>query len=210
MALANNKDIKASRIDREIAGYSLTGARGLYDPTVGAVSQFLKQVNPVASALGGSATGAVLNRTWQTDPTVSGSTPWLGGSYHARLQFAARLHQQHLRHAESAIPHGAQFPIHAAAVAQSVLRPESPHHRRREEEPCAFRRTIPPARDASGRADRASLLGSCFTPTTICKCSSTPSISRACRTKATAASRSKGCSRPSTWWPRKPSSPISS
>jgi outer membrane protein TolC len=82
MALANNKDITASRIDREIAGYNLAGARGLYDPTVGAVSQFLKQVNPVASSLGGSATGAVLNRTWQTDPTLSGSTPWLGGSYH--------------------------------------------------------------------------------------------------------------------------------
>ena len=82
MALANNKDITASRIDREIAGYNLTGARGLYDPTVGAVSQFLKQENPVASSLGGSATGAVLNRTWQTDPTVSGSTPWLGGTYH--------------------------------------------------------------------------------------------------------------------------------
>src|SRR6476620_8585125 len=73
MALANNKDIVASRIDREISGYSLTGARGLYDPTIGAVSQFLKQVNPVASSLGGSATGAVLNRIWQTDPTLSGS-----------------------------------------------------------------------------------------------------------------------------------------
>src|SRR5579871_6086521 len=82
MALANNKDIEASRIDREISGYSLTGARGLYDPTVGAVSQFLKQETPVASSLGGSATGAVLNRSWQTDPTVSGFTPWLGGSYH--------------------------------------------------------------------------------------------------------------------------------
>ena len=51
MALANNKDITASRIDREIAGYNLTGARGLYDPTVGAVSQFLKQETPVASSL---------------------------------------------------------------------------------------------------------------------------------------------------------------
>jgi outer membrane protein TolC len=82
MALANNKDITASRIDREIAGYNLTGARGLYDPTVGAVSQFLKQEIPVASSLGGSATGAVLNRTWQTDPTLNGNTPWLGGNYH--------------------------------------------------------------------------------------------------------------------------------
>src|SRR5665213_3872501 len=85
MALANNQDITASRIDREIAGYNLTGARGLYDPTVGAVSQFLKQENPIASSLGGSATGAVLNRTWQTDPTLSGFTPWLGGNYHIDL-----------------------------------------------------------------------------------------------------------------------------
>ncbi len=90
---ANNKDIEASRIDREISGYSLTGARGLYDPTIGAVSQFLKQINPVASSLGGSATGAVLNRTWQTDPTLSGSTPWLGGSYHVDLSSQRDVHQ---------------------------------------------------------------------------------------------------------------------
>ncbi len=68
MALANNKDITASRIDREIAGYNLTGARGLYDPTIGAVSQFLKQQTPVASALGGSATGAVLTRDLANRP----------------------------------------------------------------------------------------------------------------------------------------------
>jgi outer membrane protein TolC len=88
MALANNKDIETSRIDREISSYSLTGARGLYDPTVGAVSQFLKQTNPVASSLGGSTTGAVLNRTWQTDPTLAGFTPWLGGSY--RIDFSSQ------------------------------------------------------------------------------------------------------------------------
>jgi outer membrane protein TolC len=87
-ALANNNNIDASRINREISGYNLTGARGLFDPTVGAVSQFLKQVNPVASSLGGSATGAVLNRNWQTDPTLSGSTPWLGGSY--KLDFSSQ------------------------------------------------------------------------------------------------------------------------
>ena len=103
MALANNKDIEASRIDREIAGYNLTGARGLYDPTVGAVSQFLKQVNPVASSLGGSATGAVLNRTWQTDPTRLRLHAVAGRQLSRRFQFAARLHQQHLRHAESAV-----------------------------------------------------------------------------------------------------------
>lgn len=81
MALSNNNDIDASKIDRQEADYALLGAKGAYDPTVGAVSSWQKQVVPVASALAGSATGSLLTKTWQTDPTVSGSLPWLGGSY---------------------------------------------------------------------------------------------------------------------------------
>jgi HAE1 family hydrophobic/amphiphilic exporter-1 len=83
MALANNKDIDASRIDREDADYTLIGARGLFDPTIRVNSQWQEQISPVASSLGGSATGALLTRTWQTDPALSGSNPWFGGSYRA-------------------------------------------------------------------------------------------------------------------------------
>jgi outer membrane protein TolC len=82
LALANNNDIDASKIDRELSDYSLTAARGVFDPVVGAVGQFQKQVTPVASSLGGSTTGAVLNRTWQAQPTVNGSLPWIGSTYH--------------------------------------------------------------------------------------------------------------------------------
>jgi outer membrane protein TolC len=85
MALASNKDIDASRIDREISDYNLTAARGVFDPVVGAAGQFQKQVTPVANSLGGSATGAVLNRAWQANPTVNGFLPRYGGSY--RLDF---------------------------------------------------------------------------------------------------------------------------
>lgn len=85
LALANNKDIQFSRIDREEADYTLLGAKGVWDPTVGALSSFLKQQTPIASSLGGSATGAVLSRTWQADPTLSGFTPWFGGSYKTDL-----------------------------------------------------------------------------------------------------------------------------
>ncbi len=81
MALANNHDIESSRIDRDEADYTLLGARGAFDPSVGGNSYWLKQINPVASSLGGSATGAVLTKTWLSDPTFSGSTPWFGGSY---------------------------------------------------------------------------------------------------------------------------------
>jgi outer membrane protein TolC len=88
MALANNNDIDASRIDREISDYNLTSARGIFDPILGATGQFQKQITPIASALGGSASGAVLNRVWQADPTVSGFLPWLGASY--RTDFASQ------------------------------------------------------------------------------------------------------------------------
>jgi len=81
MALANNKDIQASRIDRDEADYNLIGAQGLFDPVASATGQWQKQIIPVASSLGGSATGAVLTKIWQTDPTVSGSLPWFGGTY---------------------------------------------------------------------------------------------------------------------------------
>ena len=81
MALANNKDIEASRIDQQEADYNILGARGVYDPVIGGTNYWLKQVTPIASSLGGSANGAVLTKGWQFDPGVSGSTPWFGGSY---------------------------------------------------------------------------------------------------------------------------------
>ncbi|MEQ1946614.1 MAG: TolC family protein [Bryobacteraceae bacterium] len=81
MALSNNNDIDASKVDREESIYSLTGAQSAFDPVVGVNSQWQKQVVPVASSLGGSATGAVLTKIWQTDPTVSGALPWFGTTY---------------------------------------------------------------------------------------------------------------------------------
>ena len=81
LALANNHDIESSRIDREETVYSLKGARGLYDPVIGATAQWLKQNQATASSLGGSSTGAVLTKIWQVDPSISGASPWLGGSY---------------------------------------------------------------------------------------------------------------------------------
>src|SRR5262245_20266622 len=56
MALANNNDIDSSRMDREIAYFNFVSAKGVFDPLVGALSQFQKQVTPVATALGGSST----------------------------------------------------------------------------------------------------------------------------------------------------------
>lgn len=86
LALANNKDIESSRIDQEEAEYTLLAARGVYDPIASGNSFWEKQVTPVASSLGGSATGAVLNKTWSSDPALSGNSPWFGASY--RVDFS--------------------------------------------------------------------------------------------------------------------------
>jgi HAE1 family hydrophobic/amphiphilic exporter-1 len=83
MALESNKDIESSRIDKQVSEYNVIGALGAFDPIVSGTSYWLKQVTPVASSLGGSATGAVLTKSWNFDPNVSGSTPWFGGSYRA-------------------------------------------------------------------------------------------------------------------------------
>ncbi len=85
LALSNNHDIESSRIDRDEAVYSLKGARGVFDPVIGGNSQWLKQNIATASSIGGSATGGVLTKIWQSDPSISGFSPWLGGSY--RLDF---------------------------------------------------------------------------------------------------------------------------
>jgi outer membrane protein TolC len=82
MALKNNKDVEASRIDQQEAVYNLMGAQGAFDPVIGGNSFWENQVTPASSSLsGGTANGTLLNKLWQTDPSVSGFTPWWGGSY---------------------------------------------------------------------------------------------------------------------------------
>src|SRR5579859_4697454 len=85
MALANNKDIEASRIDKQESDYSLTAAQGVYDPQFSANTYWEQQTNPIASSLGGSATGSVLNKTWLADPGVTLPLPWTGGSLRTDL-----------------------------------------------------------------------------------------------------------------------------
>ena len=88
MALANNKDIESSRIDREESDYVLTAAQGAYDPTLNVTSYWEQQITPIASSLGGSSTGSVINKTWQADPGVTQPLPWYGGTFKTDLSSA--------------------------------------------------------------------------------------------------------------------------
>jgi outer membrane protein TolC len=88
MALANNKDIESSRIDRLESDYTLTAALGAFDPQLSVTSYWEQQITPVASSLGGSATGSLLNKTWQADPGITQPLPWYGGTFKADLSSA--------------------------------------------------------------------------------------------------------------------------
>jgi HAE1 family hydrophobic/amphiphilic exporter-1 len=88
MALANNRDIDISRIDQERARYGVAAAEGVYDPRVGGIASYANNVVPIASALGGSASGSVTSRNLTIDPQLSGEIPKLGGSYAADLSSA--------------------------------------------------------------------------------------------------------------------------
>jgi outer membrane protein TolC len=88
MALANNKDIESSRIDQLESEYTLTAAQGAYDTQLNVTSYWEQQITPVASSLGGSATGSLLNKTWLADPGVTQALPWYGGTFKTDLSSA--------------------------------------------------------------------------------------------------------------------------
>jgi outer membrane protein TolC len=81
MAINNNREIQAYRIDREDAGLRVGGAKGVFEPVFSNSASFRKAVQPVSNTLGGSTTGSVFERIWQVTPSLSGASPRMGGSY---------------------------------------------------------------------------------------------------------------------------------
>jgi outer membrane protein TolC len=88
LALANNKDIESARIDELESDYTLTAAQGAYDPQLTVTSYWEQQITPIASSLGGSSTGSLINKTWLADPGVTQPLPWYGGTFKADLSSA--------------------------------------------------------------------------------------------------------------------------
>jgi outer membrane protein TolC len=79
--LNNNPDIQVARIVREEADYNVTAAAGYYDPTVGLQADRSRAVTPIASLIGGSADGKLTQSELAASPSISGYSPWMGGSY---------------------------------------------------------------------------------------------------------------------------------
>lgn len=81
LALANNKDINASRIDVEIAGFDLKAAEGVYDPRIFSELDYTRTTTPAASFISGGTDGKITQSGVTGDVRVSGSSPLLGGAY---------------------------------------------------------------------------------------------------------------------------------
>jgi outer membrane protein TolC len=86
MALENNKDITAARIETRIAQFNLLSSQGIYDPRFATETFFERSNSPVSSLLGGG-NGKVMQRTATGSLRLSGLTPKGGGNY--QLDFTA-------------------------------------------------------------------------------------------------------------------------
>ena len=81
LALENNNDIRASRIDVEIAEHDLTAARGKYDPQLFSETYFERSSLPINSFLGGTNSGTLKQRDFTNSIGIGGLSPKFGGSY---------------------------------------------------------------------------------------------------------------------------------
>ncbi|MDQ3321120.1 MAG: TolC family protein [Acidobacteriota bacterium] len=87
LALENNNNIEASRIDVRLSEFDLTAARGVYDPRFFTESYYERSKIPTASSLGG-ANGSTTTSGFNANLGLNGFTPFAGGSYQSAFTSA--------------------------------------------------------------------------------------------------------------------------
>jgi outer membrane protein len=81
LALRNNNDIDASRVNVEIAEFDLTAAQGVYDPVFSSESYYESRTTPTSSSLSGGANGSVTQKDLTGALRFGGFSPFAGGAY---------------------------------------------------------------------------------------------------------------------------------
>src|SRR5580692_10148755 len=79
--LVNDPDLRIQRTLNDEAPQSVRAAQGYYDPTLALKAYHTHSVSPVASVLGGAPDGKLTQTEWNAAPSISGQSPWLGGTY---------------------------------------------------------------------------------------------------------------------------------
>jgi hydrophobic/amphiphilic exporter-1 (mainly G- bacteria), HAE1 family len=93
--LSNDRDLAVSRILLEEAGYNIKAARGYYDPVFALRADDQKSVSPSASSLSGGPNGKLTQHQLDFQPSLTGSSPWLGGTYELDLS-SSRINSDNL------------------------------------------------------------------------------------------------------------------
>lgn len=81
LALENNNDIDASRLNTRVAELAVKAARGGYDPSLTADNFFENRSTPTASVIGGARNGLVTLKTLSSTVGVGGLSGFAGGKY---------------------------------------------------------------------------------------------------------------------------------
>jgi len=79
--LDNDPELAVSRITLEQAGYAVTASKGNFDPVFSLDATKSRTASAIASAIGGSNSGKLINKEFAITPKISGKTPWMGSSY---------------------------------------------------------------------------------------------------------------------------------
>jgi outer membrane protein TolC len=88
LALENNNDIEATRLDVAVSEHELTAARGAYDLRLSSETYFEHSETPVASFLAGGTGGALKTNEMSSKFGFEGLSKRAGGSY--KFEFSSR------------------------------------------------------------------------------------------------------------------------
>lgn len=81
LALENNNDIDASKMNSEIAKFTLRAARGGFDPALTSDSFYENRSTPTASVIGGARDGLVTLKSLGSSLGIGGLSGFAGGRY---------------------------------------------------------------------------------------------------------------------------------
>jgi HAE1 family hydrophobic/amphiphilic exporter-1 len=85
LALANNPDLKISRLNLDSFHLSVKSAQGAFDPVLSLNAYRERRNVPVSSALAGGANGRLSEGEFTATPQITGILPWFGSNYSTSL-----------------------------------------------------------------------------------------------------------------------------
>ena len=126
LVLANDPALAISHISLESSGYGVTTAKGNFDPVFSLDSTKSKAATPIASAIGGSNSGRLVNKEFAFTSKISGNSPWLGSTYSLTFADSRQESDSTFSMLNPQYPSSATLSIYSTAMARSAHRFRTP------------------------------------------------------------------------------------